>query len=275
MNTSCTVQELSPSLGAMVSGINFADKIDQRMILDLLTTHQVLVFHNQEISADRFEAISGMFGEMMKYPLAKGVQGAPNIMAVENIPGQKVKFSSTWHVDSSYFQAPPDIAFLYAVDMPSHGGNTVFTNTADAFDGLSDEMKELCHRLSITNSSHIPALKRETYLDSPDQEAERKQIFTAKHDLLLKHPTTGRYGIFANRAHTSSINELSILEGKAILNMLFEHVALHEYTCRIQWKPSTLVMYDNRATQHRALNDYGDEKRLMWRSTVNLARQYE
>jgi taurine dioxygenase len=234
-----------------------------------------LIFHKQSITPNKLENISKRFGEFVKYPFSDGLPEAHNVLCIKNAPTQHEKFSSVWHSDSSFLSVPPDMSFLYAVEMPSTGGDTVFANSLVAFKSLSPSIQLLCNELTVTNVSNLnPALQRKDFLETPGNHAfydYSQNVFSAVHPLARKHPEIGRYGIFANMEHTRTINELNYREEDFILALLYQHLSQHEHTCRIRWKPGTLAIWDNRSTQHRALNDYHGEKRIMWRTLIKAS----
>src|SRR5687768_17486037 len=140
------VKPLAGALGAEVAGVKLARVTDNRTWDDIARAfldHKVLVFRDQGLSPEDIMAVGGRFGEPTYYPFVTGMDGYPYIFEVIKEPSETRNFGGGWHSDTTYLQKPPLATLLYALETPSSGGDTVFANTAAAYDALTDGMKTL------------------------------------------------------------------------------------------------------------------------------------
>jgi len=162
-------------------------------------------------------------------------------------------------------------SILRAIDMPPYVGDTLFVSMAAAYEALSPVMRQFLDGLMAVHSSRH-AFGAAT-LDSEAAKSERLSNADAAtqdalHPVIISHPLSGRRGLFVNPVFTTHIEGLSPDESAAILNMLYEHCKQPEFQCRVRWQTGDITMWDNRATWHKAINDYHGFRRLMHRVTV-------
>ena len=162
---------------------------------------------------------------------------------------------------------------LYAVDVPSHGGDTLFANAEKAYDALSSGMKELLDGvIGVYDSNHGYGGSRKKALGKLELMGERydesSDSFLSEHPIIRTHPDTGRKAIYVSKGHTSHLKNMHYDESRPIINWLAEHIVKPEFTCRLRWAPGTIAVWDNRSTQHFAINDYAGKRRHMRRVTM-------
>ena len=160
-------------------------------------------------------------------------------------------------------------SLLYSIEVPEHGGDTLFANQILAFESLSEPMQLLLSGLTAINTAGNPAIvsTRSERIQDSGSGIQAEQL-EAEHPAVITHPETGKKALFVNRAHTQGFQELSEKEGQALLDFIFVHQVRTEFCCRFKWPPGTLAFWDNRSMQHYPLNDYHGHRRIMQRVTL-------
>jgi len=196
------------------------------------------------------------------------------MLRVHKPVGERAFFGTSWHTDNTFFAKPSAVTLLYGVTIPPIGGDTLFASCEAAWERLSPPLQSMLRGLRAVHSAgraYDPATTGTAkyegraainyrYSDAIYDEVE--------HPVVRTHPQTGRQGLFVNPMFTERIAGLSSDESRAILDLLYAHSVRPEFTCRVRWTPGTLTLWDNRCTQHYALDDYPDHERLMFRVTV-------
>lgn len=273
---SVEVLPLSGHLGAELSGVDLSRLDDatfaavHRAFLD----HAVLVFRDQQLGREDQIAFARRFGELDVHPIAVGMDDHPEMIEVLKPAGERASFGTSWHTDNTFFEKPSLASILYGVTIPPYGGDTLWASTEKAYETLSPGMKKIVDDLVAVHSArraYDPAVtgeakyRGEAAIRYRHSDVVQEEVL---HPVVRTHPETGRKGIFVNPMFTLRIAGLSQAEGDAILRFLYDHVTRPEFTCRLRWRPGTLAIWDNRCTQHYALDDYEGFERVMYRVTV-------
>ena len=270
------VKPIAGSLGAEIAGVTLGGLADNRVwdeIHQAFLDHGVLVFRGQDLDNDDIMAFGRHFGEPTFYPFVTGMDGHPHIFEILKQPHEKKNFGGGWHSDTTYLPTPPLATILYALETPAYGGDTLFTNTTAAYDALSDGMKRLLGGLTGVNSAGLRAGGGRAALHANNkamkiQNAESADSYEAEHPVVRTHPDTGRKSLYVNSTHTIRFKGMTEAESRPLIEWLQAHQARPEFTCRVRWEPGTLTVWDNRRTQHSAVNDYDGQTRRMRRLTV-------
>jgi len=268
----------SPAVGAVVENIDLSQPLAAGVAEELLQAHGeygVLFFHDQELTPDDHIRFAESLGSINVNRFFKPVESHPRIAEVRKDPEQKTNIGSAWHTDHSYDTEPAIGSILYAREVPSQGGDTLFSSMYAAHDALSDGMKKLLGGLRAVHSSrHNFGKKAYENLKDADDVAGRLGNADAAtqdsvHPVLITHPVTGRKALYVNRSFTTHFEGWTVEESKPLMEQLFAHAAQPEFTCRFSWRKGSIAFWDNRCTWHKALNDYDGERRLMHRITLN------
>ena len=224
------------------------------------------MFRDQRLSPAQQIAFARRLGEIDRYPLVAGLPEHPEIVEVAKREDERENFGGVWHSDTTYLDEPPMGAVLYARELPSLGGDTLFANMALAYESLSERMRRLLDGLRAVNS----AAKPEAASGRSDRRAERPtardvRAAEAVHPVVRTHPQTGRRALYVNRGHTVRFEGWTEAESRPLLEFLFAHQLRPEFACRLRWGPGSLALWDNRSAQHYAVNDYHGERRVMHR----------
>jgi taurine dioxygenase len=266
------VRPIAGALGAEISGVDLAQDLPDATVAALrqaLLDHLAIFFRDQDLPPERFLALAKRFGTPIEYPFVKGIEGFPEIISVAKLPHETVNFGGVWHSDTTYLQQPPMATLLVAREVPPLGGDTLFANQYLAFESLSQEMQRLLSTLrGVASSAKADSSRTREDRIRSDGTAEARKLLTAEHPVVRTHPETGRKALYVNVAHTVSFAGLTEEESAPLLAFLFSHQIRPEFTCRFQWTPGALAIWDNRCAQHYAMNDYQGQKRVMQRITL-------
>ena len=260
--------------GGGLLNVNALDDAHAASIREALCAYHVVVIRNQHMDASDVASFGRSFGELERHPYLGGTSDEPEVVPVIKESHETVNFGGGWHSEMSFLERPPMATALYAVEVPSFGGDTLFANQQAAYMGLSDTMKHFAESLSAV---HAAARQYGRGGDS-DQYVGQRSSMTVNvsdeahqkltHPVVRTHPETGAKALYVNRAFTEAISGMRRHESKALLEMLWSHAVSEQFTCRVRWEPGTLTMWDNRSVQHYALNDYHGQRRHMLRVTI-------
>ena len=267
------VSPLPGALGAEITGLDLAglDDAGFAAIHAAFAEHQVLVFRGQRLTPAEYVALARRFGEPAEYPFAQGLEDHPQITVIVKEADQTSNFGGMWHSDTTYMPHPPKATMLMAVETPPARGDTLFACQCKAYETLPDATQQRLKGLhGVSSSTKNASALRTTHLATGSMRAteDAAQTLTATHPAVRRHPRTGRPALYLNRSHTVGFAELTPEQSAPILDELFDHQVQPEFTARVRWQPGTVVIWDNRSSQHRAINDYGGHRREMWRITL-------
>jgi len=261
--------------GAYVGGVNLSSitESDVKLLRQALGEHGVLFFRQQSVSPEEHILFAENFGTININRFFQPVADYPQIAEVRKNPDQSKNIGEQWHTDHSYDQIPALGSVLVARTLPDSGGDTLFASMYKAYDALSADMKKRLEGLTAVHSSRH-AFGAKAYDDKDKEDfADRLGNTSAAtqdavHPVVIKHPLSGKSAIYVNADFTLHINELSELESKELLATLYQHCQSEEFVYRFSWQDGSIAFWDNRATWHKAMNDYQGQGRLMHRITV-------
>lgn len=273
------VEPLAGSCGAVVRGFDLGRPQTPQEIerlRTLLDEHLVIALPDQDLDLDGLEALTDELGGRDITPYVRPLDGRPFVIRVIKEPDDELNFANAWHSDLSYLPAPPAYTVLHARDVPAVGGDTMWANQCAAFETLPAAFRE---RLVTMRAIHSAGFAYGTggYLESvaakssmtiePAEEAHDAR----SHPVVIRHPRTGRPALYVNPVYTTAIEGLDPDEGRELLGRLFQHAVNPNFTCRLRWRPGMVAIWDNRCTQHFAVNDYPGQRRELFRTSVRGA----
>ena len=271
---------LGSACGAEIRGVDLTRELSDDVVAALQKAwneHLVLVFRGQKVSQEdqlRFAQRFGPLGERKKAPeqlrdRAEGVlQLDPRVLLVSNIKQDGIPIGAfgdgdMWfHIDSGYSERPYKYTFLYGVELPSQGGNTMFSNMYKAYDSLSDELKQ---KLAGRKALHIHEYKRSEKVDLNTDISKVPHWF---HPVFISHPYTGKKVLFVDRLMTSRIEGFTEAESNELLQHLYEVGESREFIYEHEWQLGDFVMWDNLATIHARTDFPREETRLLRRCAI-------
>lgn len=277
---------MAPMLGAEVEGVDFSRPLAPEIFEQVLAAfheHLVLVFRGQELDAHRLAAATEQFGPLtLGLLIARGREHpfVSDLIRDPDVPADIPNVGGIWHSDQSVREDVSLGFMLYCVECPPYGGDTLFSSLYGAYERLSPGMQALCDRLTVIHSPSVrlglDGKKLKGIGGDGPISAETRRVLASEveHPLVRVHPDTGRKLLFVNRGYTSRFGGMTPEESAPLLDYLQNEAARPELTCRVRWQPGTLVLNDNRATLHYALNDYRGHRRHMMRAEIAGDRPY-
>jgi taurine dioxygenase len=264
---------LSGTLGAEVRQVDLRNLHDWEAIREAFLRYSVLVFRDQALEPADLMRVGARFGEPCHYPFVTGIEGFPFIFEVVKEEDETTNFGGRWHSDTAYLAQPPLATLLYAVEVPAYGGDTLFTDTRAAYEALSPGMRGVLDGLVGVNSAGLKYGGGRNYMHRgihgmKVHDTENAERMEAEHPAVRTHPDTGRKALYVSRSHTIRFKDMTEGESSPMVEYLQAHQTRPEFTCRVRWTPGTLTVWDNRCTQHSAINDYHGQRRRMQRLTV-------
>ncbi|SCY76739.1 taurine dioxygenase [Pseudomonas sp. NFACC37-1] len=268
-----TITPLSTALGAQIEGIDIRQPLslaDRDTLEQALLEHQVLFFRDQPIEPPQQARFAGYFGDLHIHPIYPNVPEQPEVLVLDTAVTD-VRDNAVWHTDVTFLPTPALGAVLSAKLLPAVGGDTLWASGIAAYEALSTPLKRLLEGLTATHDfTRSFPLERfgNTAEDLARWEEARRKNPPLSHPVIRTHPVSGRRSLFVNEGFTTRINELSESESEAILKLLFVHATRPEFTLRWRWQVNDVAFWDNRVTQHFAVDDYRPARRVMHRATV-------
>lgn len=274
-----TISRSDRTVGATVNDVSLSELSEHafEQIRDLVHERGVVAIKNQDLSPAQQVRFASRFGELQKIFIKEALASDyPELFFVSNIlengkPIGSMDAGRFWHTDGAYLPKPHNVSMLYAIEVPQKDGkalgDTVFTGMGAAYDALPDVMKRRIDGLRAVHSLyHRYGVKTE----NAEAMAKRSADFPpVSHPLAIRHPVTGRRCLYVSEGYTSAIEGQPEDESRALLKELCEHSVQAQFQYTYSWAPGDLLIWDNRATMHRATFDYAlPQRRLMRRATV-------
>jgi alpha-ketoglutarate-dependent taurine dioxygenase len=264
--TPLTVKQLEPTIGAEISGLDLRQplSIERRdEIKALLLKHRVIFFRDQPITSEQQIAFARQFGKIYQHPTTRPVKlgdgndtpDAHHISAVDATRDYKIT-SGRWHTDTSWLVRPTWGAVLREIDIPPHGGDTLWANGHLVYESLSDELKAQIADLYVVHDFQV-SLKR-VNLDYP----------IVAHPLVRTHPETGEKVLWLNFSQSPSVVGWDKADSKALIAKLLEAYSRPEFHVRFKWSKGAIAFWDNRAGLHYPVVNYGEYPRELQRVLI-------
>lgn len=266
------VRPLGPVIGAEIHGVDLREEISEELRAEIhraLLEFKVVFFRDQPITSERQQEIARMWGDLETNPFID--QGDDAVIARFAKGEMPPSYENVWHTDVTWRREPALGAILRLVEVPPRGGDTMWADMAAAYDNLPEEVKA---RIDGAVAEHdvIPGfarfLGRERLLEWQDR------FPPVHHPVVRTHPETGRKTLFVNVSFTTRILGMEREESDALLRYLFQQAHVPEYQVRFRWEKNSIAFWDNRATQHYAVNDYHPHPRVAERVAIVGDRPY-
>jgi taurine dioxygenase len=269
---SWSITPITGFFGAELAGACVRDGIDAAWLSSLLEDHRLLVLRDQHLTHGEQVALARALGEPTPaHPVIPGHPDFPEILVQDGASGGR---NARWHTDVTFVPTPPAASVLVGDATPASGGDTMFADTRTAYDRLAAPLQQMVdqleavHRISPLAYWGEPfdtALNRDDAQQLLDDSAKVPPVI---HPVVRIHPVTGRPNLFVNPGFTTHIVGWSRIESDGLLGMLYEHMTQPELVLRHRWRDGDVVIWDNRATMHYAVDDYGTTERRMRRVTI-------
>jgi alpha-ketoglutarate-dependent taurine dioxygenase len=265
-----SVRKLTSRIGAEVTGVDLSAPLDTetvQAIRQALTTHKAVVFAGADLDQQGQERVAGYFGDLTAaHPTVPAVEGSAAVLAVDSTQSK----ANQWHTDVTFVVNPPAISTLRSITVPPYGGETLIADAAGAYRDLPPALRELADGLWAVHSNDYD------YAVPPEALTEHQKAYTetftstvyeTAHPVVRVHPETGERGLFIG-GFVRRLVGLSHTESRDILRLLQAYVTRPENILRWSWSPGQLLIFDNRITQHYAIDNYDDQPRRLERITI-------
>ncbi|OBF32362.1 taurine catabolism dioxygenase [Mycolicibacterium peregrinum] len=269
--TPLTVTKLGSRIGARIDGVKLGGNLDAATVAEIrraLLEHKVVFFSGQhDLTDEEHHAFARLMGRPVGHHALKQ-EDAPLITPLDS----EYAKATRWHTDVTFVPDYPAISILRAVTLPAYGGSTLWASTAAAYDHLPAPLKALTENLWAVHSNRFDYAAAPVAALSEEQQLMRaafeKPDFRTEHPVVRVHPETGERTLVAGD-FTRGFLGLDSHESATLLELLQRRITMPENTIRWNWAPGDVAMWDNRATQHRAVDDYDDQRRVMHRVTLS------
>jgi len=277
------IHPVTGRIGAEIRGVQLSGDLDGATVREIeaaLVRHKVIFFRNQgHLDNAEHEGFAALFGDPVAHPTVPVAEGSRYLLDLDSREGYA---ASSWHTDVTFVDAYPKGSILRAITVPEAGGDTVWANTETAYEGLPEPLRQLANNLWALHTNDYDyagqfGLKRDTTLGAEEAEQERARfqknvfsstIYETEHPVVRVHPVSGQRNLLLGHFVRNFVG-LSKADSAKIYDVLQEHITKPENVVRWRWQPGDVAFWDNRATQHRAVADFGLQRRTLRRATVN------
>lgn len=267
------IAPLTPRIGAEIRNLRLGGDLPQSAIDTIwgaLLHHKVLFFRGQTHLDDaEQERFALRLGDLAPHPTQAIVSGTSSVLELNSSEGGGR--ADQWHTDVTFVEAYPKASVLRGVAIPPVGGDTIWANTATAYDDLPPPLKQLAESLTAVHSNDYDYAALRPRAREVDQkyhaEVFASTVFETEHPVVRVHPETGERNLLLG-SFVKRIEGLARDESHRVYDLLQSYVTAPENTVRWRWQAGDVVIWDNRATQHYAVNDYGDAHRVVRRVTI-------
>ncbi|MFF4485085.1 TauD/TfdA dioxygenase family protein [Streptomyces sp. NPDC001544] len=264
------ITKVTANIGAQVFGIDISKPLDLESVAairEALNVHKALVFDDVHLDDEGQQAFARHFGDLTTaHPTVGAVEGAPNVLPVDSERGR----ANHWHTDVTFVLNPPQASTLRSITIPPYGGETLIASSAAAYRDLPEPLRRLADGLWAEHTNDYDYAVPDEAIDE-EKAAQRAQFtsitYRTAHPVVRVHPLTGERGLFIG-GFAQRIVGLSTGESRKILDLLQTYVTRPENVLRWRWSPNQLVLFDNRITQHYAIDNYDGQPRRLNRVTV-------
>jgi taurine dioxygenase len=280
------VKPLAPAIGAEIDQVDLSRPLDDETFSEIhraFLEHLVIFFRDQHLAYEQHKEFGRRFGPLYLYRNYQHtsqrigrVDGHPEILIFNKEKEDKVNVGGRWHADVTFEERPPLGSVLYAREIPPLGGDTCFANMYLAYETLSETMKKALDGLTAVHS--------DSFVLNPEARGEKAEAALrtgtgvpeniGEHPVVRTHPETGRKALFVNAFFTVGIKGMPAQESQPLLDFLYRHLTCPEFTCRFRWTANSVALWDNRCSQHYALNDYHGYRREVHRVTIDGDRPF-
>lgn len=260
-------------VGAEIRNIKLSGDLPDKTIAaihSLLLEHKVVFLRNQcHLDDAEQERFAVRFGKLVAHPTLHVTEGTASVLEIDSTRGGRR--SDLWHTDVTFVDAYPKIAVLRGVVIPPFGGDTIWSNTAAAYLDLSPALQRLANELWAvhTNAYDYTVMPRISDVERKFiDEIYASTIYETEHPVVRVHPETGERTLVLGDLVRRFVG-LPKYDGQKLFDLFQSHITAPENTVRWSWKEGDIAIWDNRATQHYAVRDYGDQHRVVHRATID------
>ena len=271
--SSIDVRPVAGNIGAEITGVTLGGDLtpdEVSTVRTALNTHKVVFFRGQDHLDDAAQAgFAELLGPLTTaHPTVPGLESEHRVFAVDSERGN---IANSWHTDVTFVDKPPAYSVLRAVHLPPYGGDTTWANTVTAYASLTPELRQLADTLHGLHTNNYDYATTHASLGD-ERVAKYRETFTStnyetEHPVVRVHPETGERALLLGH-FVKRLSGLNGTDSGHLFDLLQSHVTRLENTVRWRWAPGDVAVWDNQATQHYAIADYGNQPRKLHRMTV-------
>jgi alpha-ketoglutarate-dependent sulfate ester dioxygenase len=264
-----SVRKLTSRIGAVVEGVDLTAEPSGEMIAALrgaVNEYKVIAFDLVQLDDPGQERVASWFGELTAaHPTVPAVPGTTNVLAVDS----ETSKANEWHSDVTFVVNPPQVSTLRSIVATPYGGETLIANAAAAYRDLPESLRDLADSLWAVHTNAYDYARPTAPTEARRQHDDTfvSTVYEAEHPVVRVHPLTGERSLFIG-GFAKRITGLSSRESAALLEIFQSYVTRPENVLRWSWSPHQLLIFDNRITQHYAVDNYDDLPRRLNRVTV-------
>jgi taurine dioxygenase len=273
------IRPVTGRVGAEIRGVRLSGDLDDatvQAIEDALVRHKVIFFRDQgHLDNAGHEAFAAKLGDPVAHPTVPVAEGSRYLLDLDSKEGYA---ASSWHTDVTFVDAYPKASILRALTVPEAGGDTVWANTETAYEGLPEALRQFVNTAwALHTNDYDYAARFGVTKDSSDAVKDRYKyqrnvfastVYETEHPLVRVHPVSGQRSLLLGH-FVKQIVGLNQKDSARIYDILQDHITREENVVRWRWQPGDVAIWDNRATQHRAVADFALQRRTLRRATVN------
>lgn len=270
-NSPLDVVPVAGRIGAEIRGVKLGADLDDdtvRAIRAALLRHKVIFFREQhQLDNAGQEAFASRLGKIVAHPTVPVAEGSTALLELDSTEGYA---ASSWHTDVTFVDAYPEASILRAINVPASGGDTLWANAVTAYQDLPDSLRTLVDTLWAVHTNlydYAAVIGTNTQRQSQYKNVFASTVYETEHPVVRVHPETGERSLLLGHFVKNFVG-LNQVDSARLLNILQDHVTKPENTVRWRWQPGDVAIWDNRATQHRAIADFGDQRRTLRRATI-------
>ena len=259
-------------IGAEIRGIQLSGDLDEVTVAAIRTAlvrHKVIFFRDQTSLDDAAqEAFAERIGQPVAHPTVPVAEGSRFLLELDSREGYA---ASSWHTDVTFVPAYPEASFLRAITVPQAGGDTLWANGVTAYEELPDGLKTLVDGLWAVHTNDYDYAG--AFANAPAERVrQHKSVFAStvyetEHPVVRVHPESGERALLVGHFVKKFVG-LNAADSQRLLAILQDHITKPENTVRWRWRAHDVAIWDNRSTQHRAIADFGLQRRTLRRATV-------
>lgn len=263
-STEVTITRLAGNIGAEIGGVDTSGPLSDKAVATVrkaLLDHKVVFLRDQDLDYGTQKAFGERLGDLTRsHPIYDAPDQRPALREMDSAHGTK---ANHWHTDLTFIERPPAFCLLHSKIIPPVGGDTMWANCASAYQTLPAPLRKLADEIRIVHSNNSDFTD-----DTVDHRADYiATAYEAEHPAVRVHPETGERALLLG-GFARSVVGYPPQAGRDLIRVLQEYVTRPEQTVRWKWRVGDLVIWDNQATMHYAIYDYGTHRRRGERLTT-------
>jgi len=277
-NSPLDIRPVTGTIGAEIRGVQLSGDLDAGTVREIeaaLVRHKVIFFRGQDhLDNAEHEAFAGLFGDPVAHPTVPVAEGSKYLLELDSKEGYA---ASSWHTDVTFVDAYPKGSILRALNVPEAGGDTLWANGETAYEALPEALRQLVNNLWAVHTNDYDyavqfGLSKDATKATLDRSKFQQNVFAStvyetEHPVVRVHPASGQRSLLLGHFVRNFVG-LSKTDSARLYNILQDHITKPENTVRWRWQAGDVAFWDNRATQHRAIADFGLQRRTLRRATV-------